>query len=269
MSDAPWTAILLAGERPGENRFARDNGVAAKALIPVAGEPMLGRVARNLLQCPSIGAVVVLAQDSDGLLVGQLDWMRREPRIRTARSGAGIASSIGAIAGSADAPWPLLVTTADHVLLTPNIVETFVAAATTVDVAVGVVERGIVERAFPETRRTWLQFRGGAYTGANLFALRTEAAHKALGLWASVERDRKNTLRLMLWFGPMLALRALTRTISLDGALQQLGRRAGLSATAVRLPFADAAVDVDKPADLELAETILAARTAAGSTGSG
>src|SRR3978361_2027873 len=48
-----WTAILLAGERPGENGFAQSRGVAAKALIPVAGEAMLARVARALLAAPS------------------------------------------------------------------------------------------------------------------------------------------------------------------------------------------------------------------------
>ena len=36
-----------------------------------------------------------------------------------------------------------------------------------------------------------------------------------------------------------------------------LGRRAGASLAAVELPFARAAVDVDKPADLALVETLL------------
>jgi len=64
----------------------------------------------------------------------------------------------------------------------------------------------------------------------------------------------------MLSFGPILALRAITRTISLDAALLQVGRRVGMTVRAVRLPFADAAVDVDKEADLLLANRILAER---------
>jgi hypothetical protein len=61
----------------------------------------------------------------------------------------------------------------------------------------------------------------------------------------------------------MLALRALTRTISLDAAIDKIGRRVGFTAKAVRLPFAEAAIDVDKPSDLELAENILRERGAA------
>jgi hypothetical protein len=68
----------------------------------------------------------------------------------------------------------------------------------------------------------------------------------------------------MLSFGPLLALRALTRTITLEGALKRLEGRLGLAARAVVLPFADAAVDVDKPADLALAEAIFAQRAAEG-----
>jgi GTP:adenosylcobinamide-phosphate guanylyltransferase len=257
MTTAGWTSILLAGERPGDDGFARSQGVSAKALIPVAGEPMLGRVARTLLDCPSVRDVVILAQQPEQLLTGPLEWMRAEARIRTARGGAGISGSISGVAGSEAAPFPLLVTTADHALLTVQMVETFLAGAGEADVAFALVEQSTVEAAFPETRRTWLRFSDGAYTGANLFALRTGAAHKALQIWAGIEQDRKKARRILSFFGPWLALRALTRTISLDSAARMVGRKAGLKLRPVRLPFAEAAIDVDKPADLELVERIL------------
>ena len=55
----------------------------------------------------------------------------------------------------------------------------------------------------------------------------------------------------------MIFLRALTRTISLDGAVHKAGRNADMQLRAVRLPFAEAAIDVDKPADLELVRQIV------------
>ena len=70
--------------------------------------------------------------------------------------------------------------------------------------------------------------------------------------------------RLLSHFGPWLAVRALTRTIGLADALAAAGRRLGLTARLVAMPQAEAAIDVDKPADLALAETILAARAASG-----
>ena len=250
---------MLAGQRPGENDFARANGVPAKALIPVAGEPMLGRVTRTLLAARSVKRIVILAQDAASLLQGDLAWIKAEERISTAEAGFGISTSIRAVAGSDAAPWPVLIATADHALLTPEMVEHFLARAKG-DAAFATVERGVVEAAYPETRRTWIKFADGHFTGANLFALNNPNARKGLDIWANVEQDRKKALKLVRFFGPMLALRALTRTIGLEGALKLVGRKAGIDARAVRLPFAEAAIDVDKPADLSLVEKILEGR---------
>jgi GTP:adenosylcobinamide-phosphate guanylyltransferase len=257
-----WTAIVLAGRRPGENGFAASHGVASKALIRAGGEPMLGRVARTLLASPSIGRIVVLAQEAGTLLTGELDWMAREPRIAAAEAGDGISASIGRIAGTDVAPYPVLVTTADHPLLQPEMVETFIAGAAGVDVAFAMVERRTVERAHPDTKRTWLKAADGHYSGANLFALMTEASARATDFWGRAEKDRKRTLKLLSFLGPRIFLRAVTRTISLQAAAEQAGRKAGFRLKPVLLPFAEAAIDVDKPADLELAERILAARAA-------
>ena len=40
-----WTAIVLAGSRPGTDSFAAQHGTDLKALIPVAGTPMVRRPA--------------------------------------------------------------------------------------------------------------------------------------------------------------------------------------------------------------------------------
>ncbi|HZG10186.1 MAG TPA: nucleotidyltransferase family protein [Allosphingosinicella sp.] len=258
-----WTAIVLAGNRPGENAFAESHGVAAKALIPVSGEPMLGRVVRALLQCPSVGRIVILAQVPERLLEGDLAWIEAEPRISTATAGEGISNSILTVAGGAQAPWPVLVVTADHALLRPEMVQTFITRAADADAAFAVVERSVVERAYPTTRRTWLKFSDGHYSGANLFALTSHKAQAALSFWARAERDRKKALKLLLFFGPLIFLRALTRTISLDGAADKAGSDLRLALKAVRLPFAEAAIDVDKPSDLELVEQILSAPASA------
>ncbi|HEX8378938.1 MAG TPA: nucleotidyltransferase family protein [Allosphingosinicella sp.] len=262
-----WTAIVLAGRRPGENGFAASHGVAAKALIRAGGQPMLGRVARTLLDCPSIGRIVVLAQDSATLLSDELGWMAAEPRITASESGDGISESVGRIAGTAAAPYPVLVTTADHALLQPEMVETFIAGAAGVDVAFAMVERKTVEQAHPETKRTWIKAANGHFSGANLFALMTPASARGAEFWARAEKDRKRTLKLLSFLGLGIFLRAVTRTISLEAAAERVGRKAGFRLKAVLLPFAEAAIDVDKQSDLELAERILAARGGQGESG--
>lgn len=251
-----WSAILLAGQRSGENQFAASFGVALKPLIPVAGQPMVERVVATLGDCPDVGRILVLTQAPAAIAAA----LPENAAVSFTTSGDGIARSIAAVAGGPDAPWPVLVTTADHVLLTPDMVAAFLAQADNCDVAFAMVERRTVLARFPATRRTWLRFAGGAYTGANLFALNRPAAAKALAVWSEIEADRKKGWRLVLRFGPMLLLRALTRTIGLQAAIDRAGRRFGLVVKPVILSDACAAVDVDKPADHALATAVLEGR---------
>lgn len=255
-----WTAIILAGSRPDHDRFAAANGVTSKALIRVGGEPMVARVAQTLLECASIARVVILAQDAQALLQGEAGWLAAEPRVSLACGGDAITSSIAAVAGGDAAPYPVLITTADHALLRPEMVEAFIAGCEGAEVAFAMVERRVVERVHPGTKRTWVKFSNGHFSGANLFALLNGASDVALSSWGRVEGDRKKALKLLMFLGPAILLRALTRTISLEGAAAKVGRNAGLHLRAVVLPFPEAAIDVDKPQDLELAERILAAR---------
>lgn len=256
-----WTALLLAGQRPGIDPLAAHFGETWKALVSVGGEPMLSRVARTLLASPSIDRIVVLAQSPEALTARpDTAWLASESRIGFATSVASISQSVSNVAGGA-APWPVLVTTADHALLTPAMVEHFIADTRGADIAAALVERRTLLARYPGNRRTWLKFRGGAYSGANLFALTNERSRAALELWAGVEQDRKKGWKLVAAFGPWLLLRALTRTITLQAGLAAAGRRLGFSARAVVLPQPEAAIDVDKPADHKLAEAILNARS--------
>lgn len=255
-----WTAIVLAGRRPGEDAFATAHGVTAKALIEVGGEPMLGRVVRTLLDCPDVGPIVVLGQEADALLRGRLSWIATHPRVSAAEGGDGISRSLLNVVGTPDAPYPVLVTTADHALLRREFVSTFLADAAGADVAFAVVDRWTVEALHPETKRTWIKFADGHYSGANLFALMTPRSRTTTEFWAGVEHDRKRALKLMARFGPEMFLRTITRTISLPEAAALAGKRFGVDIRAVTLPFAEAAIDVDKEADLELVERILAER---------
>jgi len=256
-----WTAILLAGQRPGVDPLAAHFGQTWKALVAVGGEPMLSRVARTLLACPQIGRIVILAQDPEALLTHPgTRWLERERRVTLMPSQASISNSVAVAAGSLAAPWPVLVTTADHPLLTPAMVDSFLAGVGDADLAAGLVERRTLLAAHPDNRRTWLPFRGGAYSGANLFALTGAVTQNALDLWATVERDRKKGWKLFAAFGPWLLMRTLLRTLTVEAAFAAAGRRLGLVARPVVLPQAEAAIDVDKPADHALAESILSQR---------
>ncbi len=253
------TAIVLAGERPGGDPFARARGVTAKALIPVAGEAMVSRVARALADHPGIGRIVVVAQDFEAL---QDDpacaWMTSDKKIAFARSRATIAATIEQLIDQGSAP--MLVTTADNALLTRAMVDHFLATARTHDLGIAMVERRTLLSAYPLSQRSWLKFRGGAWSGANLFWIGGEAVLPLIANWRAVEQDRKKGWRVISAFGPGILLAAVLRLVTLPGAIARIGRRHGIDAKLVSMPQPEACIDVDKPADLALAEAILAAR---------
>jgi GTP:adenosylcobinamide-phosphate guanylyltransferase len=251
-----YTAIVLAGSRPGRDAFAERFGAEFKALIPVAGEPMVRRPVRALLASRSIGRIIVLTQAPEQIAAVLPD----DPRIEMRESGGTIAATMLRLTEGDAADWPLLVTTADHALLEAAMIDEFCSGAEASDIAIGVVERRALMQRLPATKRTWLKFRGGAYTGANLFALASPKVAPAIELWRSVEQDRKKGWRLVALLGPAVLLGAALRVLTIDAVLARLGRKLGLKVTAVRLFNPIAGVDVDKAEDHALAEAILAGR---------
>jgi GTP:adenosylcobinamide-phosphate guanylyltransferase len=251
-----YTAIVLAGSRPGRDAFAETFGTDLKALIPVGGEPVVRRPVAALLASSEVEKILVLSQQPARLAKA----LPSDSRIEQRESEGTIADTLLAMLGDLGTNWPLLITTADHALLDPATVDEFCRTAEGADIAIGVVERADLLRRLPQTRRTWLKFRRGAYTGANLFALKSPAVRPAIELWRSVEQDRKKAWRILSLLGPwVLALVAL-RLITLDGVLARLGKRLGLTIRAVRLSDPLAGVDVDKLEDHALAEAILAGK---------
>lgn len=250
-----WTAIVLAGSRPGPDPFAEEMGCELKALIPVGGVPMVRRPVEALLASEHVNQVHVLAQDPERIA----QVLPSDARLYVGRSADSIAETLLALCEDASTQWPLLVTTADHALLDERIIADFCRRSSG-DVTVGLVERRVMLRRFPDARRTWLRFRGGAYSGANLFILRSPKVAKALMLWQSVEQDRKKAWRLLWALGPAAFIAAALRLRGLHGTLSTAGRKLGLRARAVELRDPIAAIDVDKRADLDLAERILKER---------
>lgn len=249
-------AIVLAGSRPGPDPLLTDSGVSTKALLPIAGDAMLVHVVRALRASPEVGPITILAQNSAELaaapgLAGFAD-------LHFADSGQGISSSLAAALPAGEDP--LLVTTADHVLLTPTMIAEFLHSAADKDVAVAMVERDVLLARYPESKRTWLKFRGGWWSGANMFYLRGRRVLPLLDFWGRIERDRKKGLKIIAAFGPWLLIGALLRLFTIHQGVARAGLRFGLKANVVPMSEAEACIDADKPADIVLIEQIFAAR---------
>jgi GTP:adenosylcobinamide-phosphate guanylyltransferase len=256
------TALVLAGERPGGDPLALAEGVPHKVLIPVAGVPMLARVLRSLRQSRHVGPIVVCGLDP----AAAADHPELEAQLRAAQASvvAGRATPAESVLHAIEGlPMPVLVTTGDHPLLATAAVDEFYEAASSgagADVAVGLVAAPLVDAAFPSTRRTYLRFRDGAYCGCNLFLLLTADAARAVAAWRRVERYRKQPWRMVRALGLRAIVAFLLGRLTLDETLHLASEKMGVRVRAILLRQPEAAVDVDKPSDLRLVESVLKAR---------
>ncbi|KQR88130.1 nucleotidyltransferase family protein [Sphingomonas sp. Leaf343] len=250
-------ALILAGSRPGApDPLATAAGVPHKALIVLGGETLLERVT-TALRAAGLERIAVSA--SDPAVLAEAKRLGLETLAPAAGPSGSVAVALKALGA------PLLVTTADHALLEAAWVARFLTDAPVgIDVAALMAERAHVETAAPGTRRTYLRFADGAWSGCNLFLLATPPAGRALDLWQQVEADRKRPWRIVRRLGIGLLLRYVTGRLTLADAVTALGARAGLQAAVVPSPFGLAAVDVDKMADLELVRGIIGENDPAG-----
>jgi GTP:adenosylcobinamide-phosphate guanylyltransferase len=230
--------------------------VGHKALLPVGGEPMVLRPLRALLASRQINRVMVLTQDPGDVRAVLPD----DARIRLRPSRDTIASTVAELIRDGSTRFPVLVTTADHALLTDAMIEEFTGKATGADLAIGAVERGPLMKRFPDAKRTWIGFRGGSYSGANLFAIGSDRVLPAIERWRSVEQDRKKGWRLLAALGPTLLLGAVLKLRTVHHSAAVIGRKLGIDLRVVEMSDPLAAIDVDKAEDHALVEEILAGR---------
>lgn len=256
------TAIVLAASRGGADPVALAAGVPLKAFAPVGGAPMLDRVIATLQATPEIARIlIVLPEEADLRLAPGAAEAVAQGRAARIAPAATPCLSVTAALDAAKIPFPALIVTADHALLQPAMVREFVASVPAgADVAFALAEEQAYRRLFPESRRTWLRFRDGAYSGCNLFLLATPRAREALAVWRRVETERKTPWRLARLLGVSAILAYLGGRLSLSDVTARAQRQFGLRIAPVILSDPTAAIDVDKAADMELAERVVAAR---------
>ncbi|MEZ5932570.1 MAG: nucleotidyltransferase family protein [Alphaproteobacteria bacterium] len=265
MSTHPRHALVLAGSRGPTDPVARAKGLPHKALVPVAGTPMLERVVSTLFAVPGIGHVTLCADAAlaDYGFGAALTREINDGRITLAAPRRTPSESVAQAleAMPEGAAFPLLVTTADHPLLTVPMVEHFCARAPAeADLVIGLAEADVIRARYPDAIRTFYRFKAKGYSGCNLFLLNTPTARKVVTFWREMERHRKRPWRLVAAVGVLPLLRFALGQLSLESALRHLSMRVGAEIGMVAMPFAEAAIDVDKPGDLDLAEAILRAR---------
>jgi CTP:molybdopterin cytidylyltransferase MocA len=261
----PYTALLMAGSRGPTDPVASYCGISHKAMAPIAGEPMVQHVLRTLAAAPEVGRIIAVIEAPE--LIEALPVAKQliaEGRLTVTHAAPSPSQSVTKVL-DAYSPYPALVTTADHPLLTTAMIADFVQGIPAdVDVAALVAREDTIRAEYPETRRTYFRFADEAISGCNLFALPTPRGRNAMAFWRKLEQDRKKPWKMAYSLGPKTLVNFALRRLTVDMAAEAIGQQADVRAALVRSRFAEAAIDVDKPHDLHLVNQILARRALPG-----
>ncbi|MCE2563091.1 nucleotidyltransferase family protein [Komagataeibacter sp. FNDCF1] len=249
--------LVLAGSRAGRvDPMAQAAGISHKALLPVCGTPMISRVITALRSVETVGRIAICIERPDVLAGIVPDDVTFIPP--AAGPSASVMQALDMLGT------PLLVTTADHALLQPGWVRRFVQAAqeSGCDVAAGIAMEQAILRDVPGTKRTMIRLADGAFSGCNMFLFRTPAARGVIRLWQKLEADRKKPLKMARILGIGILLRFVFRRLTRADVCRRIGQLSHARVALVPLPDGRAAVDVDKPADLELVTHLLSTAAA-------
>ena len=255
------TAVVLAGDRTKKDSLIKYTKAGCKALIEIDGVPMVRRVLSALQQSRAVFKIVLAGPEADEVardkplseLIASNEISWRAPEASPSASAFHTMQAL-------EPDTPVLLTTTDHPLLTREIVDAFTrqSLADDVDVTVGLAPHALITEAYPGIRKTVFRFSDGDFCGCNLFAFLTPEGRQAASFWRKIEQQRKKPLVLLGLLGWWMVLRYRLGMLSLEEALVKLGKRLGLRMRAVILPYANAAIDVDSIADLELVNRFLA-----------
>lgn len=256
------SALILAGKRDGAlDPLAEAHGVSHKCLVPIHGAPLIVHVLLALEAAPETGRVLI-SIDDPALLDAEpvVQRLRAAGRYMTVAASAHLVDSVIAAASQAD--WPLFITTADNVLLTPASLAavTSTAAATRADAIVAFATEAAVKAAHPDGQRRFYRLRDGAYSNSNLFWLAAPGALAAAEAFRGGGQFAKQPRRVLAAFGLLNLIRFRYRLSGLDALMIAIGKRFRLKLRACVLPDGASAIDVDNERTYNVAAELLAKR---------
>lgn len=256
-----FVALVLAADRTSKDPITRHTGAACKAFAPVDGVPMVIRVLDALAASNRISTIILCGPPAAlhthcpelkrRIASGEVTWLPSlDSPSRSAESGLNHVPS----------DTPVLLTTADHALLTPRIVQNFLrdSLATKGDAAVGAIRQETIATAFPGSKRTVIRLKDGGFCGCNLFAFNNPQGRALVRFWRQVEDLRKHPWKMIKQvLGFRMVLSYLFGLLTRQQALEAISEKSGVKIQAIMLDDPRAGIDVDKIEDLALAESIL------------
>ena len=251
-------AIVTAGgiPQPQDPLYSYSHG-DAKALIDVAGKPMVQWVLDALSDAKNVDNVIVIGlSPKSGLTCKKpMHFISNQGRM-LANIVAGVNKALElnkktqyVLVASSDIP----TIKAEHV---DWLIDT--CMETNDDLYYGICPRDVMETRFPDSKRTYTHLKDMDVCGADMNLTHVRMATEHLDMWESLIGSRKSPLKQasIIGLGTLLALFA--RRLTIEDAVKRVSDRIGIKGRAIVWGHAEPCMDVDKPHQLELLREDLA-----------
>lgn len=251
-------AIVTAGgiPRPEDPLYPYSNG-NSKALIDVAGKPMVQWVLDALSDAKNVENVIVIG------LSPKSSVTCKKPLHFVSNQGRMLANVVAGVNKALEIDKKnqyVLIVSSDIPTLKPEMVDWLIETCmeTQDDLYYGVCTREVMEKRFPDSRRTYTKLKGIELCGADINIAHVRMATEHLDMWETLIGSRKSPLRQAGIIGLDTFFQVLTRSLTLDELVEKVCRRIGITGRAIRWKHAEPCMDVDKPHQLELVRADLA-----------
>jgi len=251
-------AIVTAGgiPQPQDPLYTYSNG-DSKALIDVAGKPMVQWVLDALSDAKSIDNVIVIG------LSPKTGLTCKKPMHFISNQGRMLANIVAGVNKSLELNKKtqyVLVVSSDIPALKAEMVDWLVDTCmqTQDDLYYGVCPREVMEARFPDSRRTYTKLKDIELCGADMNLTHVRMATEHLDMWESLIGSRKSPLKQASMIGLDTFFQVLTRRITLEELVEKVCKRIGIQGRAIKWEYAEPCMDVDKPHQLELMRADLA-----------
>ncbi len=247
-------AAVLAGGKAGALMPA--DPTAYKALVPIAGRPMVQYVVEALQAAECVDEVVVICGPRSLLPPEAVGGAKQ-----VSATSEAFSDTVAAAARTAENSRVLLAT-ADTPLLTPEGADDTVRFGldSEADLTYTMADAAQVAAAFPGSKRTTVRLREGRFTGGNMVVAASETLLLALKTIESAFTRRKSIIGLALLLGPVFLVRLALGQLTVEAAAARGSEILGCKIAVHLTPHPEIAFDVDKPSDLRTAERAIDVR---------
>jgi len=254
-------AVVTAGgiPQPDEPLYSYSNG-EAKALIDVAGKPMIQWVLDALSNAKSIDRVVIIGLTDKAKLSCKkpLTYMSNQGKLLE-NLKAGTAKVVEL---NPKAKYVLFVSS-DLPGITGEMVDWLVktCAETNDDLYYNVIRREDMEKRFPGSKRTYTPLKDMEVCGGDINMARIAIVNENSEFWGKLLDARKNPAAQAALIGSDIIFKFLFRQLTIDDVIQRVADKLNIKGRPIICPYPEIGMDVDKPHQLEIMRADLARST--------